>query len=185
MCGAFADVGIFEIRGGFVKCLFFPFHLFCSPFFSFLPIIVVTQIQGLIAGSSSPFPMRSVPCIFIARILRPFLPRRFASNCAYPLYTTWRSLQCTYLLSIFRTFANFSLHTSTFRQNTISKCSDTGNPAGHTDWSRSRRDPCTLKRVAGARSFFPAGVDKTISLVSVREAFFYTYVPLKCRHPFG
>ena len=38
----------------------------------------------------------------------------------------------------------------------------------------------------GRRSkfFFPAGVDKTISLVSIREAFFCTYVPLKCRHFF-
>ena len=33
--------------------------------------------------------------------------------------------------------------------------------------------------------FFPAGVDnKMISLVSIREAFFCTYVPLKCRHIF-
>ena len=74
-------------------------------------------------------------------------------------------------LSILRTFANFSLCTSSFRQNT--KYSDTGSPAGHIGlglsairalWSAWR----ALKR------FFPAGVDKTISLVSVREALFCT-----------
>ena len=43
---------------------------------------------------------------------------------------------------------------------------------GRTHWSKSPRDPCTLEGVAGAQSFFPAGVDnKTISLVSMREAF--------------
>ena len=53
-----------------------------------------------------------------------------------------------------------------------------GKP-GRTHWSRSRRDPCTLERVAGAQSFsFPAGVDRTISLVSVREALLCTYVPV-------
>ena len=45
--------------------------------------------------------------------------------------------------------------------------------------SRSRRDPCTLERVAGAQCFFPAGVDKTIPLISVHEALFFTYVSVK------
>ena len=39
--------------------------------------------------------------------------------------------------------------------------------------------------MAGGQSFFPAGVGKTISLVSIREALFRTYVPVKCRHFFG
>ena len=85
-------------------------------------------------------------------------------------------------LSIFRTFANFSLRTKDFS----AKHQMRGHmKPGRTHWSRSRRDPCTLERVAGAQTFFSAGVDKTISLVSIREAFFCTYVPLKCRHFFG
>ena len=48
---------------------------------------------------------------------------------------------------------------------------------GRTHWPRSWRHPCTLKSVEGAQCFFfPAGVDKTISLVSVQEALFCTYV---------
>ena len=58
-------------------------------------------------------------------------------------------------LSIFRTFGNFSLRTSAFRLN--SKYSDTSSPAGHIDWSRSWRDPCTLERNAGAQMFFSGG----------------------------
>ena len=53
-----------------------------------------------------------------------------------------------------------------------------GKP-GRTHWSRSGRDPCTPERVAGAQTFFPPGVYKTISLVS-RQALPCTYVPLKC-----
>ena len=51
-----------------------------------------------------------------------------------------------------------------------------------TNWSGSRRDPCTLERVTGAQTFFPVRVDKVISLVSIREASFCTYVPQKRRH---
>ena len=55
-----------------------------------------------------------------------------------------------------------------------------GKP-GRTQWSRFGRDPYTaVARVAGVQSFFPAGGDNNISLVSVRETLFCTYVPLKC-----
>ena len=51
-----------------------------------------SQIRGHIAGSSSPSPLRFVPCIFIAERLHfsTFFPRRLASNCAYirPEYLT-------------------------------------------------------------------------------------------------
>ena len=46
-----------------------------------------------------------------------------------------------------------------------------GKPC-RTHWSRSGRDPCSVERVASAQSFFSAGVDKSIFLVSVREASF-------------
>ena len=39
-------------------------------------------------------------------------------------------------------------------------------------WSRFELDPSTVARVAGSRSFFPLGVDKTISRVSLCEAYF-------------
>ena len=50
---------------------------------SYLPVLAVpTQIRG----SFPPSPLRFVSSICIARRLRfsPFLPRRLASNCAYP-----------------------------------------------------------------------------------------------------
>ena len=51
---------------------------------------------------------------------------------------------------------------------------------GRTHRSRSGRDPCNVERVACAQIFFWVGVDKTSSLVSVREAYFVPYVPVKC-----
>ena len=54
-------------------------------------------------------------------------------------------------MSIFRTFANFSLRTqhccSVKHQILVHM------KPGRTRWSRSRRDPCTLERVAGAKTF--------------------------------
>ena len=42
---------------------------------SFLSLLVVTQIRGhIIAGSLPPYPLRFVPCIFIARRFQLFLP---------------------------------------------------------------------------------------------------------------
>ncbi|CAN0575855.1 unnamed protein product, partial [Laminaria digitata] len=87
-------------------------------------------------------------------------------------------------LSNFRTFSNFSLRTSTFRRNT--RYPDTVSPAGligqglgaiRAIWSAWR----------ALKVFFPAGVHKTISLVSVREALFCTCtnVPVKCRKFFA
>ena len=46
---------------------------------------------------------------------------------------------------------------------------------GWIRWSRSRRYPCTLERVATPQTFFPAGVGKTTSVVSEREALFSTW----------
>ena len=51
----------------------FPMPLLISPFYS-LSLLVVTQIRGHIAGSSPPYPLRFVPCIFIARRFQLFLP---------------------------------------------------------------------------------------------------------------
>ena len=52
---------------------------------------------------------------------------------------------------------------------------DTGSPAGHVG-----RGPGAIRALwsvwRALKVFFPAGVDKTISLVSVREALFCTYV---------
>ena len=74
-------------------------------------------------------------------------------------------------LSNVRIFANFYLCTSTFRQNT--KHSDTGSPAGHIG-----RGLCAIRALWSAwralEGFFPAGVEKTNSLVSIREALFCT-----------
>ena len=39
-------------------------------------------------------------------------------------------------------------------------------------WSRFEVEPSTVARVAGSQSFFPLGVDKTISRVSLYEAYF-------------
>ena len=57
---------------------FFPFSFAVHPiyylhlYFS-LSFLVVAQIRGHIAGSSPPFPLRFVPCIFIARTFQLFL----------------------------------------------------------------------------------------------------------------
>ena len=52
-------------------------------------------------------------------------------------------------LSIFRTVAHFSLRTKHFS----AKHQILGHmKPGRTHWSRSRRDPCTLERVASAQS---------------------------------
>ena len=71
---------------------------------------------------------------------------------------------------VFVLFSNTSLRTSTFRPNKR-QAPRHARPC-RRQRSRSRRDPCALERVAGARCFFfsLAGGDKTISLVSVREA---------------
>ena len=50
---------------------FIPFLMFAL---LFLSLLVVTQIRGHIAASSPPFPLRFVPCIFIARRFQLFLP---------------------------------------------------------------------------------------------------------------
>ena len=87
-------------------------------------------------------------------------------------------------LSIFLTFANFSLRTKHLsaklpinyrahesRPDTLVQVSARSVHSG----VRGRRSLC----------FFSAWVDKTISPVSIREALFRTYIPLKCRHFFG
>ena len=56
----------------FLFC-FFPIPLLSSPFFP-LSLLVVAQIRGPIAGSSFPYPLGFVPCIFIAKIFQLFLP---------------------------------------------------------------------------------------------------------------
>ena len=56
---------------------FLPSHVLLSYYLrsSFsLSLLVVTQIRRHIAGSSLPFPLRFVPCIFIARRFELFLP---------------------------------------------------------------------------------------------------------------
>ena len=83
-------------------------------------------------------------------------------------------------LSIFGTFVNFFLWYNVLfvKKN---ECTGHGKDGRiHSSWSQ--RDQRTLERVAGARLFFiPARVNKTTSLVSVREAFFCTYVNVECR----
>ena len=88
----------------------------------------------------------------------------------------------TYDCKIFVLLPTFLFVQSTLRQNI--QCSGKWSPGGHVGpglgairalWSAWQ----------ALKVFFPAGVDKTISLVSIREAFFCTYVPLKCRHFFG
>ena len=60
---------------GLVFCFLFSSHLlFSSSFFLLPPTVVVTQIRGHTAGSSPPSPPPHVPCIFIARKVRPVLP---------------------------------------------------------------------------------------------------------------
>ena len=73
------------ICAGVHYTFFFPSRLISAPFFS-LYLLVVTQIRGHIAGSPPPYPLRFVPCTFIARRLQPFLPSSTPSNCAYPCY---------------------------------------------------------------------------------------------------
>ena len=53
--------------------------------FYFLSLLVVTQIRGHTAGSSSP-PIHYGSCLaFLSREdFSSFFPRRLASNCAYP-----------------------------------------------------------------------------------------------------
>ena len=84
-------------------------------------------------------------------------------------------VKCSYSCHLFSSYEHYSA-----KQEVLGHMKP-----GRTHWSRSRRDPCTLERVTGTQKFFPAEVDKTISLVSAREALFCTYVPLKCRHLFG
>ena len=65
----------------YIYIFFFPSS---SPFFS-ISLLVVTQIQGHIAGSSPPSPLRLVPCNFIARRYQLFLPSSTCVEyCAYP-----------------------------------------------------------------------------------------------------
>ena len=59
-----------------------PSHLSSSPFFS-LPPSRNSDPGSYSRLFSPPYPVRFVPCIFIARIFQLF-PRRLASNCAYP-----------------------------------------------------------------------------------------------------
>ena len=67
---------------------------------------------------------------------------------------------------------------------TPNKYSDTGSPPKHI--GRGLGAIRTLWSAWQAlKVFYSAGVDKTISLVPIREALFCTYVPLKCRHLFG
>ena len=61
-----------------------------------------------------------------------------------------------YGLSFFRLLWNISLRSSTFRQN--AKEVDTGRPSGHFG-----RGLGAIRALWSAKSFFPAGVDKTIS----------------------
>ena len=61
-----------------VCVVFFPSHLFSSPFFC-LSFLVVTQIRGQISGSSPSSPLLFVPCILITRRFQLF-PRQLASN---------------------------------------------------------------------------------------------------------
>ena len=64
---------------------FFFFHpiYYLRPSF-YLSLLVVTRVRGNTAASSRPSPVRNlVPRIFIAGIFQ-LLPRRLASNCAYP-----------------------------------------------------------------------------------------------------
>ena len=52
----------------------FSSHLLSSPFY-YLSLLVVTQIRGHIAQALlPPYPLRFVPCIFIARRFQLFLP---------------------------------------------------------------------------------------------------------------
>ena len=63
---------------------FFPSHLLSSPFYH-LSLLVVTQIRGHVAGSSPPVPTTVRALHLLSREdFSSFLPRRLASNCAYP-----------------------------------------------------------------------------------------------------
>ena len=113
------------------------------------------------------------------------IPRRHCGEQAALLKRHYRgtpALLAVYVhvcLSNFRTFANFSLR---IIQALFGKTPSTRAHEARPDAlvERSRRDSYTLERGAGAQSFFsPAGVDKTISLDSAREALLFTYVPVR------
>ena len=76
--------------GGLSSCLFFfIFFFFFHPIYylrpSVLSLLVATQIWGHITGSSPPYQLRFVPCIFIARRIQPFLPSSTRVGlCFYP-----------------------------------------------------------------------------------------------------
>ena len=84
---------------------------------------------------------------------------------------------CIHMFVKFSHFCQLFSSYKHFGQNT--KYSDTGSPAGHIGrgfgafralWSVWR----------ALKVFLPAGVDKTISLVSIGEALFCTYVSVTC-----
>ena len=91
------------------------------------------------------------------------------------LLLLWRSFVTTFVyvcLSNLRTSANFSLRTSTFRRNT--EYSGIRSPAGPI--GRGLGATRTLWSAWQAlNGIFPAGVDRTKSLISAREALFCTY----------
>ena len=58
----------------FCFSFFFPHPIYIFALLFFLFLLVVTLMQGHIAGSSPPSPLRFVPCICIARRFKVFLP---------------------------------------------------------------------------------------------------------------
>ena len=71
----------------------------------------------------------------------------------------------------FSYFFEYISRTSTFGQNAEYQVVHKGKPV-RTHWSGPGRSPCPLENVANPRFFFSTGVNETITLVSVREAFF-------------
>ena len=111
-------------------CFSSPSHLLSSPFCS-LSLLVVTQIRGHIAGSSSPLPATVRALHFLSREdFSSFFPRRLAPNCAYPrlyllkvtAFECWRNYRETRSADNVRTKAdaNIMLFCATWYANKVS-----------------------------------------------------------------